>query len=128
MTVQELCAVEGVNLCYFDGEEWHSQGFYNPVLNVLALDIRLSDDDQKKVALHELGHREHLPCNYRTNREKCELQANRNMIHHLLEAELKELDDVSNFNYVRFMKTYKLKTIADEAMVKEEFYNLINNI
>lgn len=62
MTVQELCAIEGVNLCYFDGKEWHSQGFYNPVLNVLALDIRLSDDDQKKVALHELGHREHLPC------------------------------------------------------------------
>ena len=90
MTVQELCAVEGVNLCYFDGKEWHSQGFYNPVLNVLALDIRLSDDDQKKVALHELGHREHLPCNYQTNREKCELQANRNMIHHLLEAELRE--------------------------------------
>ncbi|WP_247933845.1 ImmA/IrrE family metallo-endopeptidase [Streptococcus gordonii] len=127
MTVQELCAVEGVNLCYFDGEEWHSQGFYNPVLNVLALDIHLSDDDQRKVALHELGHREHLPCNYQMNREKCELQANRNMIHHLLEAELKELDDVSNFNYVRFMKTYKLKTIADEEMVKEEFYNLINN-
>lgn len=25
MTVQELCAVEGVNLCYFDGEEWHCQ-------------------------------------------------------------------------------------------------------
>lgn len=50
------------------------------------------------------------------------------MIYHLLEAELKELDDVSNFNYVRFMETYKLKTIADEAMVKEEFYNLINII
>jgi hypothetical protein len=46
------------------------------------------------------------------------------MIHHLLKAELKELDDVSSFNYVHFMERNNLKTIADEAMVKEEFNNL----
>ena len=34
MTVKELCASEGVNLCYFDGSEWHSPGFFNPVLNI----------------------------------------------------------------------------------------------
>ena len=126
MTVQELCAVEGVNLCYFDGEEWHSQGFYNPVLNVLALDVRLSDDDQKKVALHELGHREHLPCNYQTNREKCELQANRNMIHHLLVDALDQLENPSDFNYLDFMKFYNLKTTTDEVMVMEEYQALLN--
>ena len=92
------------------------------------MDIRLSDDDQKKGALHELGHREHLPCNYQANREKCELQANRNMIHHLMKAELDECEDKNNFNYISFMKKYQLKTIADEEMVKEEFYNLVNLI
>ena len=126
MTVQELCAIEGVNLCYFDGKEWHSQGFYNPVLNILALDIRLSDDDQKKVALHELGHKEHSQYQYNLNREMCELQANRNMIHYLLEEELKTMDDVSEFNYVHFMEKYNLKTIADEVMVKEECKALLN--
>lgn len=126
MTVQELCAIEGVNLCYFDGKEWHSQGFYNPVLNILALDIRLSDDDQKKVALHELGHKEHSQYQYNLNREMCELQANRNMIHYLLEEELKIIDDVSEFNYVHFMEKYNLKTIADEVMVKEECKALLN--
>ena len=124
MTVQELCASEGVSLCYFDGTGWHSQGFYNPILNILALDIRLSDSEQKKVALHELGHIGHSLNEYQINREKCELQANRNMIHHLLKAELKELDDVLSFNYVHFMERNNLKTIADEAMVKEEFNNL----
>lgn len=126
MTVQELCAVEGVNLCYFDGEEWHSQGFYNPILNVLALDIRLSDDDQKKVALHELGHKSHTKTQYELNRELCELQADRNMIHHLLEEELKTMDDVSEFNYIHFMEKYNLKTIANETMVINEYKSLIN--
>ncbi len=29
------------------------------------------------------------------------------------------------FNYPFFMEKYKLKTIADEAMVKEEYLNLV---
>lgn len=99
MTVKELCANEGVNLCYFDGSEWHSPGFFNPVLNILALDINLSNEEQKQVALHELGHKEHTPFQYELNRELCELQADRSMIHHLLEEELKLMDDVRDFNY-----------------------------
>ena len=53
MTVRELCAQEGVNLCYFDGTGWHSPGFFNPTLKLLAIDINLSEQDQKQVALHE---------------------------------------------------------------------------
>ena len=128
MTVRELCAQEGVSLCYFDGTDWHSPGFFNPTLKLLAIDINLSEQDQKKVALHELGHREHSQSQYHLNRELCELQADRNMIHHLLKEELKTMDDVSEFNYVHFMEKYKLKTIADETMVKEEYLNIINYI
>ncbi|WP_346744057.1 ImmA/IrrE family metallo-endopeptidase [uncultured Streptococcus sp.] len=126
MTVKELCALEGVSLCYFDGSEWHSPGFFYPALKVLAIDINLSEQDQKQVALHELGHKEHTPVQYEVNRELCELQADRNMIHYLLEEELKIMDDVSEFNYVHFMEKYKLKTIADETMVKEEYKALLN--
>ena len=128
MTVRELCAQEGVNLCYFDGTGWHSPGFFNPTLKLLAIDINLSEQDQKQVALHELGHMEHSQSQYQLNRELCELQADRNMIHYLLEEELKIMDDVSEFNYVHFMEKYKLKTIADETMVKEEYLNIINYI
>jgi len=98
MTVKEICALEGVCLCYFDGSEWHSPCFFNPALNVLAIDINLSEQDQKQVALHELGHKEHTPVQYEVNRELCELQADRSMIHHLLEEGLKTMDDVSEFN------------------------------
>ena len=128
MTVRELCAQEGVNLCYFDGTGWHSPGFFNPTLKLLAIDINLSEQDQKQVALHELGHKEHSQYQYNLNREMCELQADRNMIHYLLEEELKNMDDVSEFNYVHFMEKYKLKTIADETMVKEEYLSIINYI
>ena len=122
MTVQELCAKEGVNLCYFDGSNWHSPGFFNPALNVLALDFNLSVEDQKQVALHELGHKEHTPVQYELNRELCELQADRSMIHHLLEEELKLMDDVRDFNYLHFMEKYSLKTIEDLMKKSKPFY------
>lgn len=128
MTVRELCAQEGVNLCYFDGTGWHSPGFFNPTLKLLAIDINLSEQDQKQVALHELGHKEHSQYQYNLNREMCELQADRNMIHYLLEEELKTMDDISEFNYVHFMEKYNLKTIADETMIKEEYLSIINHI
>ncbi|MFR9120284.1 MAG: hypothetical protein ACLVJN_06335 [Streptococcus parasanguinis] len=51
---RDFAPKEGVNLCYFDGSDWHSPGFFNPTLNILALDINLSVEDQKQVALHEL--------------------------------------------------------------------------
>ena len=41
--------------------------------------------------------------------ELCELQADRSMIHHLLEEELKTMDDMSEFNYIHFMERYNLK-------------------
>lgn len=125
MTVRELCAQEGVSLCYFDGTDWHSPGFFNPTLKLLAIDINLSEQDQKQVALHELGHIDHTENEYQNALIRCENEANRNMIHHLLVDALEELDDPSDFNYLDFMKFYNLKTTTDEVMVKEEYQALL---
>ncbi|MGF0071561.1 ImmA/IrrE family metallo-endopeptidase [Streptococcus orisratti] len=127
MTLKELCNEYCVDLCLFDGSQWHSRGFYNPATNVLCIDINLNEQERFQVALHELGHIKHLPHLYPVFREKYELQANRNMIHHLIKSELDEHGS-EDFNYITFMEKYKLKTIADEAMVKEEFYNLADII
>lgn len=125
MKLDQLCKEFGVELCLFDASKWHSSGFYNPITKVLGVDVNLSEQEQKQVALHELQHKNHFPLQYQLFREKCELDANRNMIHHLLKEELEIAEDRTQFNYLVFMEKYKLKTIADEAMIKEEFYNLV---
>lgn len=48
------------------------------------------------------------------------------MIHHLVKEELALMDDVREFNYVRFMEKYELKTTVNETMVLEEYYNLVS--
>lgn len=126
MTLQELCDLQGVELCLFDGSGWHSKGFYNPATNIIAIDLNMSEIEQKKVALHELGHKEHSSNQYNRRREQYEVQADKNMIHHLLKEELSTYEDVRDFNYVHFMEKYDLKTIANEAMVIEEYYSLID--
>ena len=126
MTLDQLCEDFGVDLCLFDASYWHSPGFYNPDTKVLAVDFNLSESERKQVALHELGHKGHFPYQYRLFREKCELESARNMIHHLLKEEYELAEDTSQFNYLVFMEKYKLRTIADETMVMEEFRNIIN--
>ncbi|WP_184493552.1 ImmA/IrrE family metallo-endopeptidase [Streptococcus suis] len=126
MKLDQLCKEFGVELCLFDASNWHSSGFYNPITKVLGVDLNLSEQEQKQVALHELQHKNHFPYQYQLFRERCELDANRNMIHHLLKEELEIAEDRTQFNYLVFMEKYKLKTIADETMVKEEYYNLVS--
>ena len=48
------------------------------------------------------------------------------MIHYLVKEELALMDDVREFNYVRFMEKYDLKTTVNETMVIEEFNDLVN--
>ena len=121
MTESELLEQFGVSVCEFSSSEWPRDGFLDPVNRVVYINGDLSPEIRLKVILHELGHLEHDSKHYERLREKYEAQANRNMIHELLKNE--NLDD---FNYVHFMETYKLKTIADEAMVKEEYLALVN--
>ena len=43
------------------------------------------------------------------------------MIHYLVKEELTLVDDVREFNYVRFMEKYDLKTTVNETMIIEEY-------
>ena len=43
------------------------------------------------------------------------------MIHYLVKEELTLVDDVREFNYVRFMEKYDLKTTVNETIVIEEY-------
>ena len=80
----------------------------------------------KKVVYHELGHLEHDSNQYQRRHEQFELQANRHMIHLLLKEELNESDRDREFNYVNFMQRHQLTTVADECMVIDEYYNLMD--
>lgn len=46
------------------------------------------------------------------------------MIHYLVKEELTLVDDVREFNYVRFKEKYDLKTTVNETIVIEEYTNL----
>ena len=43
------------------------------------------------------------------------------MIHYLVKEELTLVDDGREFNYVRFMEKYDLKTTVNETIVIEEY-------
>lgn len=110
---------------YFDGRETGNSGLYIQPYDTIFINAYLDDIDKKKVLYHELGHvGQHLE-NYERMREKFELQADRNMIHHLLLDYIPSLDHIEDFNVCRFMDAYRLKTICNEQMVVNEFRNLI---
>ncbi|HEM3540300.1 TPA: ImmA/IrrE family metallo-endopeptidase [Streptococcus suis] len=125
MTPESVCAERGIDLVYFDGRDTDKKGIYNKRANMIAVDAYLDDVQQKKIVYHEIGHKDHDPSQYDRRREQFELQADRNMIHYLVKEELALLEDTSEFNYVRFMEKYDLKTTVNETMVIEEFNNLV---
>ena len=121
MTENELLEQFNVSICEFSSNEWPRNGFIDPINRVVYINKDIAPEIRLKVILHELVHLEHNSKDYERLREKYEAQANRNMIHELLKNE--NLDD---FNYVRFMERYNLKTIANETMVIDEYKSLIN--
>lgn len=126
MTEKEFSQNLGIDIEIFEDGLFPDEAFYIPALQTMFLSDAISDEKRVQVALHEIGHRNHAPDTYRLFREKCELEANRNMIHHLIKAELDIAEDATTFNYLVFMEKYNLKTIADETMVKEEYLALLN--
>jgi hypothetical protein len=126
MTEKEFSQNLGIDIEIFEDGLFPDEAFYIPALKTMFLSDAISDEKRVQVALHEIGHRNHAPDTYRLFREKCELEANRNMIHHLMKAELDIAEDTTAFNYLVFMDKYNLKTIADETMVKEEYLALLN--
>lgn len=126
MTEKEFSQSLGIDIEIFEDGLFPDEAFYIPALQTMFLSDAIADEKRVQVALHEIGHRNHTPDTYRLFREKCELEANRNMIHHLIKAELDIAEDATTFNYLVFMEKYNLKTIADETMVKEEYLALLN--
>ena len=68
MTLAKLCEEYQVELCLFDGSNWHSSGFCNPDINILAIDHNLSPEKQIQVDLHELGHKGNTRSEYQNAR------------------------------------------------------------
>jgi phage protein len=124
MSIEEICDLHGVRIAYFDKELWHRHGIYVDEIKIVFVNKALSQDAQKRVILHELGHLDHTEANYTNNPIKCENEANRAMIHALLREELEQTDK-EDFNYLNFMKRHKLKSVTDELMVIDEFYRLV---
>ncbi|MCY7166412.1 ImmA/IrrE family metallo-endopeptidase [Streptococcus gallolyticus] len=126
MTIEELVESYGVTLAYFDNELWPRPGIYIDDIKIIFVNKSLSEEAMKKVVYHELGHLEHDSNQYQRRHEQFELQANRHMIRLLLKEELNESDRDREFNYVNFMQRHQLTTVADECMVIDEYYNLMD--
>lgn len=125
MSIEDICKKYGVKIEYFDNDLWNRNGIYIDEIKVVFVSKNLAPEKQKQVILHELGHIGQTEKEYQNALVRCENEANRNMIHHLLVDALDQLENPSEFNYLDFMKFYDLKTTTDEVMVKEEYQALL---
>lgn len=125
MNIEELVESHGLKLAYFDNDLWLRPGTYIEEIGVIFVNRSLSEEAMKQVVYHELGHLDHTATLYQNNHTKCENEANRYMIHKLLEEELQQSDDHQSFNYLHFMQKHKLRTVTEEIMVIDEYYELI---
>lgn len=126
MSINEICQKYGVKIEYFDNDLWNRSGIYIEEIKVVFVSKNLAPEKQKQVILHELGHIDHTEREYQNALIRCENEANRNMIHHLLADALDGLESPEDFNYLKFMEYYNLKTTTEEIMVKEEYQALIS--
>ena len=125
MSIEDICQKYGVRIEYFDKVLWNRNGIYVDEIKVVFVSRDLAPEKQKQVILHELGHINHSEIEYKNALIRCENEANRNMIHHLLADALDGLESPEDFNYLKFMEYYNLKTTTDEVMVKEEYQALL---
>ena len=114
-TLTRICGIETASIIYIDE------------IKVVFVSKDLAPKKQKQVILHQLGHIDHTEQEYKNTKIKCENEADRNIIHHLLADALDQLENPSEFNYLDFMKCYNLKTTTEEVMVKEEYQSLLKN-
>ena len=127
VTEKEIISHFQIRIIDFDGDLMPDElGFYEKETNTAFLSNKLSKKERVKVLLHELGHKDHTRSEYQNARLRCENEADRNMIHHLVKDALESLDDPTEFDYLKFMSYYDLKTMTNEVMVKEEYLALVN--
>ena len=93
-TLTRICGIETASIIYIDE------------IKVVFVSKDLAPKKQKQVILHELGHIDHTEQEYKNTKIKCENEADRNIIHHLLADALDQLENPSEFNYLDFMKCY----------------------
>lgn len=128
MTETDIIQKFGIIVREFDGNLLPDElGFYDPVTKVAFVSDKLTRIERIKVLLHELGHREHSTAEYHNARIRCENEADRNMIHHLVVDAISQLEDAREFNYLKFMEFYNLTTTTEEIMVREEYLGLIED-
>lgn len=126
MTEKEILKGYDITVHTFNGDLLPDEvGFYDPKTRTAFISDKLNKRERMKVLLHELGHLDHTTAEYNNARVRCENEANRNMIHHLLKDALSQLENKSDFNYMKFMEYYQLTTVTDEIMIKEEYKALI---
>ena len=126
VTEKEIISHFQIRIIDFDGDLMPDElGFYEKETNTAFLSNKLSKKERVKVLLHELGHKDHTRSEYQNARLRCENEADRNMIHHLVKDALESLDDPTEFDYLKFMSYYNLKTMTNEIMVKEEYQTLV---
>ncbi|MBK4778896.1 ImmA/IrrE family metallo-endopeptidase [Streptococcus lactarius] len=126
MTEKEIISHYQVRIIDFDGDLMPDElGFYEQETNTAFLSSKLNKKERVKVLLHELGHKDHTRSEYQNARLRCENEADRNMIHHLVKDALDNLEDPREFDYLQFMSYYNLKTITNEIMVREEYLALV---
>lgn len=126
MTIEELVDSYGVTLAYFDNELWPRPGIYIDDIKVIFVNKSLSEEAQKRVILHELGHCDRNVGNYETLHEKHEIEADGFMIRQLVAEEFEKLEDKRDFDYLQFMQRHHLTTITHEIAVIDEYYKLFN--
>lgn len=126
MTIYELIDEYQVNLAYFDNELWQRPGIYIEDINVIFINKSLSEEAQKRVILHELGHCDKNIGDYETFHEKHEIEADGFMIRQLVAEEFEKLEDKRDFDYLQFMQRHHLTTITHEIAVIDEYYKLFN--
>lgn len=126
MTEKEIISHFQIRIIDFDGNLMPDElGFYEKETGTAFLSSKLDKKERVKVLLHELGHKDHTRSEYQNARLRCENEADRNMIHHLVKDVIESLDDPKEFDYLKFMSFYDLKTMTNEIMVKEEYQTLV---
>lgn len=126
VTEKEIISHYQVRIIDFDGDLMPDElGFYEQETNTAFLSSKLNKKERVKVLLHELGHKDHTRSEYQNARLRCENEADRNMIHHLVKDALDNLEDPREFDYIQFMSYYNLRTITNEIMVQEEYLALV---
>ncbi|HHC7683302.1 TPA: ImmA/IrrE family metallo-endopeptidase [Enterococcus faecalis] len=129
--IKELIKALGVIVIY---DEIENDAYYMARFNLIVVNFRLSEFNQKKALLHELGHacehQENYPL-YKTAfalRSKMEYEANCFMIEKLLDEYLDRTGIApERVNYLRFLEDAKID-LAFELYTKKLLLNRSINV